>query len=367
LLYNPGLVQTVTVNLSSASYPVDIDPGLLDRAGEILQTLTSSRNAFIVTDSNVAAHFHLPLESTLQSGGFRTVSHYLSPGESYKTLDHIAGIYDTLLVHKIDRQGIVIALGGGVVGDMTGFAAATILRGVPFVQIPTTLLAMVDASVGGKTGIDHPRGKNLIGAFHQPRAVLIDPQTLRTLPPRELRSGLAECIKHDIIRDAEHFNRLHEIIPQALALDMSALTDFIAHNIAIKAKVVESDPFEKSERAHLNYGHTFGHAIESVSNYKLAHGECVALGMIAAARMARDLKMLDPKSVDRITETIGLAGLSTGRLAMDPLDVVGAMFYDKKVRSGKIRFVLPDRIGHVVIRDDIPIELAQHTIESLRT
>src|SRR5207249_2773006 len=180
----------------------------------------------------------------------------------------------------------IIAFGGGVVGDLAGFVAATILRGVPFIQMPTTLLAMVDASVGGKTGIDHAIGKNLIGAFHQPRAVLIDPNVLRTLPPRELRSGLAECVKHDIIRDGDHFATLEASMAKALALDIDYLTNLVAHNVAIKARVVAADPFEKGERAHLNFGHTFGHAIETVSNFSYAHGESGALGMIAASRLA---------------------------------------------------------------------------------
>src|SRR5256714_7172508 len=184
-------------------------------------------------------------------------------------------------------------MGGGVIGDMAGFVAATVLRGVPFVQVPTTLLAMVDASVGGKTGVNHSTGKNLIGAFHQPIAVFIDPEVLRTLPERELRGGLAECIKHDIIRDSDGFARLEKNIARALSLDLDYLAELVAHNVAIKARVVEADPFEKGERAHLNFGHTFGHAIETVSHYSYSHGECVALGMVAAAKLAMDLGMID--------------------------------------------------------------------------
>src|SRR2546423_7177865 len=202
-------------------------------------------------------------------------------------------------------------MGGGVIGDMAGFVAATVLRGVPFVQVPTTLLAMVDASVGGKTGVNHSTGKNLIGAFHQPIAVFIDPEVLRTLPERELRGGLAECIKHDIIRDSDGFARLEKNIARALSLDLDYLAELVAHNVAIKARVVEADPFEKGERAHLNFGHTFGHAIETVSHYSYSHGECVALGMVAAAKLAMDLGMIDDAARRRIVAVIEAAGLPT--------------------------------------------------------
>ena len=226
---------------------------------------------------------------------------------------------------------------------------------------------MVDASVGGKTGINHATGKNLIGAFHQPIAVLIDPDTLKTLPLRELRGGLAECIKHDIIRDADGFARLEAQIEHAVERDIAYLSRLVAHNVAIKAKVVEADPFEKGERAHLNFGHTFGHAIETVSHYEYSHGECVALGMVAASRLATDLGILDESSRRRIVEVIRKAGLPIGGMKLDPHAVAEAMSFDKKVRGGRIRFILPDRLGHVVIRDDVPAESALRAIQSLGT
>jgi len=225
---------------------------------------------------------------------------------------------------------------------------------------------MVDASVGGKTGVNHAVGKNLIGAFHQPAKVLIDPEVLRSLPPRELRSGLAECIKHDVIRDAEGFSSLEGEISKALALDTDYLADLVAHNVRIKARVVEADPFERGERAHLNFGHTFGHAIETVSNYEYSHGESVALGMVAASRAAQRLGMLDARSVSRITSLISAAGLPTGQLKLDVSRVMATMAFDKKVKTGRLRFVLPDRIGHVVIRDDVPAEVVREAVESLR-
>jgi 3-dehydroquinate synthase len=239
------------------------------------------------------------------------------------------------------------------------------LRGVPFVQIPTSLLAMVDASVGGKTGVNHSTGKNLIGAFHQPIAVLIDPDVLRTLPERELRGGLAECIKHDIIRDADGFAQLERDIQRALKLDLDYLAQLVAHNVAIKARVVEADPFEKGERAHLNFGHTFGHAIESVSHYSYSHGECVALGMAAASKVATDLGMIDDGSRRRIVALIERANLPVRGLKLDTRSVVDAMIFDKKVKSGRVRFVLPERIGHVVIRDDVPEKVVVEAVNSL--
>ena len=265
-------MPTVRVNVAPAPYEVRVRGGMLDTLGEAIAPLTRSRTVGLVTDSVVGPLYAPACQVALTAAGFEVATVTLPAGESHKTLTDLLPAYDRLLSAKIDRGTPVIALGGGVVGDMTGFLAATILRGVPFVQVPTTLLAMVDASVGGKTGVDHAVGKNLIGAFHQPIGVFIDPLVLRTLPPRELRSGLAECIKHDVIRDAEGFDRLERTIDRAPALDIDYLSDLIAHNVAIKARVVEADPFERGERAHLNFGHTFGHAIETVSNYEYAHG-----------------------------------------------------------------------------------------------
>jgi 3-dehydroquinate synthase len=251
---------------------------------------------------------------------------------------------------------------------MTGFAAATVLRGVPFVQIPTTLLAMVDASVGGKTGVNHAAGKNLIGSFHQPIAVFIDPQTVSTLPAALVSEGLAECIKHEIIRDSAGFDALEKNIRRALNLEMDYLTDLIAHNVAIKARVVEADPTERGERAHLNFGHTFGHAIEKVSHFEISHGSAVALGMCAATWVAQEMKLIDPASRQRIVELIQSANLPMSMpRSIGSADVFAAMAHDKKVEASRLRLVLPDRIGHAVIRDDVPEEVIRRGIESLYT
>jgi 3-dehydroquinate synthase len=356
----------ISVTLPDAKYDVLIRPGSLANTGDELRRRTNSSRIAIVTDAHLA-DLHLPaLEKSLTGSGFDVIKAVLPAGESHKTLRDCLPVYDAILRRGIDRATPIVGFGGGVVTDMAGFVAATILRGVPLVQMPTTLLAMVDASVGGKTGVNHAVGKNLIGAFYQPTAVLIDPAVLKTLPLRELRGGLAECIKHDIIRDAEGFTRLEREIDKALALDVDYLADLVAHNVRIKARVVEADPFEHGERAHLNFGHTFGHAIETVSRYEYSHGESVALGMVAAANLAVELKMLDDPSRKRIVALIEKAGLPARGLALALSEVVDAMAFDKKVKSGKLRFVIPDRIGNVVVRDDVPIELVRRSVESLR-
>jgi 3-dehydroquinate synthase len=362
----PSAARTVRVNLPGSEYDITVQAGVLADAGQHLRRLTQSKKAAVVTDNHVGPAYAGKLEQSLVAAGFEVIRASVSAGEDRKTLAVAGTIYDQLLSAGIERNTPVLALGGGVIGDMAGFVAATILRGVPFIQVPTTLLAMVDASVGGKTGVNHPVGKNLIGAFHQPRAVLIDPATLETLPVRELRSGLAECIKHDIIRDADGFAHLEKNITRTMKLDMDYLTELVAHNVAIKARVVELDQFENGERAHLNFGHTFGHAIETVSKYSYAHGECVALGMIAASRAAREMAMLDDISVERIVAVIDQAGLPTGGLSLPIDSVLSAMNFDKKVKSGRVRFILPDRIGHVVIRDDVPPDVIRRAVESLR-
>ena len=359
-------MPTVSVDIPNAAYPIVIEPGIVDRVGMHLRNLKTARKACVVSDMNVAPRYLQRLIASLEAAGFETIPHIIMAGEGFKTFATVADIYNTFLPRRIDRHTPVIALGGGVVGDIAGFVAATILRGVPFVQVPTTLLAMVDASVGGKTGIDHAVGKNLIGAFHQPRAVLVDPEVLRTLPARELRSGLAECIKHDIIRDAQSFATLKDRLPLILSLDMSILGELIAHNVAIKAHVVAADPFERGERAHLNFGHTFGHAIETVSNFEYAHGEAIALGMAAASHLAVQLGMMDRSADEQIRQTIAAAGLPISGLKLDIETVAQSMHFDKKVASGKLRLILPDRIGHVVIREDVDPSKVKAALESLK-
>ena len=362
----PAEPQVVPVRLAGHSYDIVIRPGLLSEIGVRLRPLTRSTKIALVYDSNLPAAHRAAAKTSLAGAFQQVIECEVPPGEDHKTVATVDSLYGQILRHGIDRQTPIVALGGGVVGDTAGFVAATVLRGVPFVQVPTTLLAMVDASVGGKTGVNHAVGKNLVGSFHQPIAVFADPAVLATLPPRELRGGLAECIKHDIIRDADGFASLEQNIGWALALDVKFLTTLIAHNVAIKARVVEADPFESGERAHLNFGHTFGHAIENVSHYAYSHGESVALGMAAAAQLATDLGMLDDASRRRIVILIEKAGLPARGMRLDVGAVVDAMAYDKKAKSGRLRFILPDRIGHVVIRDDVPAAMVRDAVESLR-
>ncbi|HEV2296014.1 MAG TPA: 3-dehydroquinate synthase [Tepidisphaeraceae bacterium] len=356
----------ISVELSDHTYTVTVQPGLLRDAGQRLRQLSNATRVGVLTDHHVGPLYLPLLRESLVVAGFDVIDASIPPGEDHKTLGDLLPVYDRFLNARLERSTPIIGLGGGIVTDMAGFVAATILRGVPLVQIPTTLLAMVDASVGGKTGVNHAVGKNLIGAFHQPAAVLIDTEVLRTLPPRELRSGLAECIKHDVIRDAEGFARLEREIDRALKLDIHYLSDLLAHNVAIKARVVEADPFERGERAHLNFGHTFGHAIETVTNYRYAHGECVALGMAAATFAAVRLGMFPNDQRKRVLAAIEKAGLPTTAPELPVDRVIEGMAFDKKVRGGKVQLVLPDRIGHVVVRDDVPPALIRDAVASLR-
>jgi 3-dehydroquinate synthase len=358
-------MPTISVNIPGAPYDVHVERGLLERIGPHLCAMAPGARVALVTDSHVGPIYAQPLRAACAAAGIDVIDVTIPAGEAHKTLAMVQTVYDQLLDARVDRNTPVVALGGGVIGDVAGFAAATVLRGVPFVQVPTTLLAMVDASIGGKTGVNHARGKNLIGAFHQPRAVFIDPDVLTTLPPRELRNGLAECIKHDLIRDADGFARLERDINRALSLDADYVTDLVAHNVAIKARVVEADPLERGERAHLNFGHTFAHAMEKVLDYAIPHGEAVAVGIVAAATLSRDLGMIDDNSLRRVTSLIHRAELPMHRRGTDANAVLDAMTSDKKATSGRLRFVLLESIGRATVRDDVPLERVAAVVESV--
>ena len=346
-------MPTVPVNVSETPYAVRVESGLLGRVGAVLRETSACRRVAVLTDGTVA-RLHLPvLERSLRDVGIEPVVAVIPTGEANKSLTALLPVYDRFLSAGIERATPVLGLGGGIVCDMAGFVAATLLRGVPFVPVPTTLLAMVDASVGGKTGVNHGVGKNLIGAFHQPTVVLADPTVLRTLPPAELSGGLAECIKHEVIADADGFAALEAGLDDVLLVDVEALTALVAHNVRIKAAVVAADPFEHGVRAHLNLGHTFGHAIEKASEFRVPHGPAVALGMVAACSLAVDLGMMADEDCRRVVRLIGRAGLPTGGLAVDPAAIVAAMAFDKKVADRRLRLVLPERIGRVVVRDDV--------------
>jgi 3-dehydroquinate synthase len=347
-------MPAVPVTLPQHRYDVVIEPGALDALGDKTRAVAPAAAALLVFDRVLEATQLPRARASLEAAGYTTVCVPFAGGEESKTLATVHGLYDVLLAHRFERRSPVIALGGGVVGDTVGFAAATYLRGVPFVQCPTTLLAMVDSSVGGKTGVNVPQGKNLIGAFHQPVSVIADPLVLRSLPARELRCGLAECIKHAVIRDAALFAWTRSHMSELLALDPAALAQLIARNVAIKAAVVMEDEKETGVRAHLNLGHTFGHAIEASVGYgRILHGEAVALGMLAAATLAAELGLAARELRGEVEDVVARAGLPRRAELPDESRLAQAMALDKKVAAGKIRFILPERVGSVVIRDGV--------------
>lgn len=340
-------MRTLTVNLGARSYPIHLGEGLLARAGDLLRQAGCGGKVGIVTNPKVAGLYLGAVEPSLRGCGFDVATIVIPEGEEHKNLDSLAAVFDRLIAERFDRRSWVVALGGGVIGDVAGFAAATFLRGIPYVQVPTTLLAQVDSSVGGKTGINHREGKNLIGAFYQPRLVLIDVDALRTLPTRELVAGLAEVIKYGVIANPKLFGLLEERLDDLLALDRTLLVEVIAASCAIKAEVVERDEREDDYRSVLNFGHTVGHALEALTGYAgLLHGQAVAIGMAQAAAISARRRLCDEKSLGRICGLIERAGLPT-RLPsnVDLKELVRGMEVDKKSVDGKIKFVLCRGIG----------------------
>jgi 3-dehydroquinate synthase len=305
----------------------------------------------VVTDSNVAALHARPVVAALRAHAASVAEVVLPAGEAHKTWDTLNRIFDALLAARFDRDALIVAVGGGVVGDMAGFAAAVYQRGIEFVQVPTTLLAQVDSSVGGKTGINHPLGKNMIGAFHQPRLVVIDVATLATLPDRELSAGLAEVVKHGAIADVAYFDAVAAALPALRAKDPAALADAVARSCEIKASVVERDEREGGLRAILNFGHTFGHAIEAGLGYgEWLHGEAVGAGMVMAADLSRRLGLVDDASARRLREVVEAAGLPVRGPAWSAARYVELMSVDKKAKQGTPRFVLLDGLGRATVR-----------------
>ena len=346
--------QTIPVTLGERSYNIVLHPGLLGTVGDRLTAFTTSPKIGVVTDKHVASHY---LQETLRSlckAGYDPTPIILPPGERTKTLGTISKILDVLARQKFERQSLLLALGGGVIGDITGFAAAIYQRGIPFVQVPTTLVAQVDSSVGGKTGVDHRLGKNLIGAFYQPRAVLIDTLTLRTLPRREWIAGLAEVIKYGIIADEEFFAFLEQQMPALLKLKEEPVIHAIKRSCEIKAQVVVEDERESDRRRILNYGHTIGHALESLSGYRgLIHGEAVGIGLVQEADLASHMGLCGRDIVERIRSLVQRAGLSEQVSEVSFTSLWGAMQHDKKVVGGRVIGIWPVQIGKVLIR---PIE-----------
>lgn len=356
---------TIHVSLGTRSYPIEVlegssSPGNSAFISFIRTSLERSwsgrgcTKALVISDSNVAQIWASSIASQLSATGLEVAVAEVPAGESSKSLAALSSIYDRLMDLKADRHTLVVAVGGGVIGDLAGFAAASFNRGLPLVMIPTSLLAQVDSSVGGKTGINHPRGKNLIGAFHQPIGVWIDINTLTTLPDREFKSGLAEVVKYGVIQDPEFFHFLEINAGLALNRNPSVLKHMVARSCRLKADVVELDELEHTGvRAILNYGHTVAHAMENVAGYgEYLHGEAVAIGMVAEAKLAEKLGWIDPLLTQRLVNLLSCMKLPTSLRPCDIQLLMAAMKHDKKNRSGRVRFVLPRRLGHVELTDE---------------
>ena len=359
-------MQQVTVELGNRSYPIQVGAGLVARNAALLE-LAEGRSVAVVTDAVVDRLFGDVLAAGLKTAAHRLVRIVLPPGEGTKSWESLNRIFDSLLESRFDRNSLLVALGGGVIGDLAGFAAATYQRGIDFVQVPTTLLAQVDSSVGGKTAINHARGKNMIGAFHQPRLVIADMDTLASLPPRELSAGLAEVIKHGAIADAGYLDRVASRMPQLLAHDPGALAEAVVASIRIKADVVARDEREAGARALLNFGHTFGHAIEAGAGYgKWLHGEAVGAGMVMATDLSMRLGYLGAEDLARMKSVIGDAGLPLQGPSWPLERYLSYMSIDKKASLGVPKFVVLRRIGEADVQKVAPELVAQaiaaHTV-----
>jgi 3-dehydroquinate synthase len=347
----------VPVNLGPRSYTILVESGALATVGQHLAALGVGRRAALVTDSAIMALHGTAVVESLTRAGFAVTVMEVPEGETAKTLAVAEQCWDRLLAAGLDRSSTVLGLGGGAVGDLAGFIAATYMRGMHFVTLPTTVLAQVDASIGGKTAIDHPKAKNLIGAFHQPRLVVVDPSVVRTLPEREFRSGLAEIVKHGIVLEQSYFEEVERDGAALLARRLDVLEHVIGGSCRLKASVIERDPEEKSDlRFALNYGHTIGHALEAVTGYgRWTHGEAVSLGIAAEARLARRLSLADEATVTRQERLLAGLGLPIHVGAMDVEAVLSAMTRDKKARDGRVPFVLAPRLGEFRVVYDVPV------------
>jgi 3-dehydroquinate synthase len=363
-------LQIIEVALSANPYPVAIGEGGLGQLGELIRErgFKAGTKVLMVTNPEVAEHYGAAALASLQAAGLEASSLVIEAGEDQKTPATVAQIHDAAFERRLERGSLIVALGGGVVGDMAGFAAATWLRGIAVVQVPTTLLAMVDAAIGGKTGVNHPGGKNLIGAFHQPRLVLIDPATLATLPEREFRAGMAEVIKYGVIGDPALFAQLEAAGPidSIGAVGPALLQTLLECSAAAKARVVAADEREGGLRAILNYGHTLGHVVETLCGYGTwLHGEAVAIGMAAAGAIAVEMGLWSEAEQRRQLALIAAAGLPLHWPDLERQAVLACLQGDKKVRDGQVRFVLPTAIGGVEIRDDVTAATIGRALERI--
>lgn len=353
-------MTTLTVSLGERSYPIITGEGLLPRLGEYLweKGKDLSHSALLVSNPVVFGLYGAVAEASLEAQGFAVTTYLVEDSEKAKSLSWAARLYDAAIEAALDRRSPVIALGGGVVGDLAGFVAATYMRGVPFIQVPTTLLAQVDASVGGKVAIDHPRGKNLIGAFYQPRMVLADLDTLKSLPPRQIRAGLAEVVKYGVIWDADFLDFVEANTARLLACELQVMQQVVHRSCAIKAQVVSQDERESGLRAILNFGHTVGHAVETLTGYSVYHhGEAVAMGMAAEGRIARALGLWAESEQRRLEELLAALELPVSLPPdFDARAALEVMARDKKATGQRLTFVLPKHFGHVAIYRDVPVD-----------
>lgn len=360
------IVDTLRVELGERSYSIMIGADILDRLGEAVVNLGCGPRLFVVTNETVGPLYGERVKNSLIKAGFDLLYHELPDGEEYKSLQSAERLYTVALEGGLERGGAVVALGGGVIGDLAGFVAATYMRGVPYIQVPTTLLAQVDSSVGGKVAVNHPLGKNIIGCFYQPRLVFADVQVLRTLAPREVRAGLAEVIKYGVIRDASFFRYLEGNLEEILALDEEALITVIRRSCAVKAEIVEKDEREEGLRAILNFGHTVGHALEALTGYRVyRHGEAVAAGMAVASAIAAARGLLKGTERMRLIGLLQRAGLPVS-FPFNADDVVRILPRDKKAHRGWPRFVLPLSPGRVELFGDVELAEVMTALEECR-
>lgn len=356
-------MHTLTVHTPSHSYPIFIDQQLNTQVSTVLAPYSSQKVA-IVSNDTVAPLYLAQWQNALDTLGYAHFSVILPDGEAYKNWQTLNLIFDGLMQHRAERQTTLIALGGGVIGDMVGFAAATYQRGAPFIQIPTTLLSQVDSSVGGKTAINHPLGKNMIGAFYQPQAVIADLTCLKTLPPREFSAGMAEVIKYALLGDAEFLQWLETNITPLMAQQTDVLVETVYHCCQMKADIVAQDEKEHGIRAYLNLGHTFAHAIETEMGYgNWLHGEAVAAGTVLACRLSEQLGYLDSTDTERVCRLFQTAGLPINPPAMSLDTWIAHMQHDKKVQNGKLRFVVLRQLGHAAIADHIDTATLQAALQ----
>lgn len=358
--------STITVKLPESSYQILIATDGLWNISDRLKELNIGKKILIISNPEIFDYYGQIVIDSLSQANFDVNYHLIPAGENYKTLASIQSIYDKAIHKRLERSSSLLALGGGVIGDMTGFAAATWLRGINFIQVPTSLLAMVDASVGGKTGVNHPQGKNLIGAFYQPKLVVIDPVVLKTLPEREFRAGMAEVIKYGVIWDEMLFTELEKAnkLDSLNNFDPLLLNLILTRSCQAKAEVVSKDEKESGIRAILNYGHTIGHAIESLTNYEtLVHGEAVAIGMVVAGKIAVKMQLWTEEEANRQDELLKKAGLPTQIPSnLDIEKIIDSLQLDKKVKAGKVRFILPTTIGKVTITDQVTADLLREIL-----